>query len=141
MKKEIAEQISNLLNEENQLVVNYTANKILESKENYIYEEENGVVKGFLECKKVQWYQTEVCHLTVKKDFRGKGLSTLLINKALDHSVTNLNARIIQCTIREGNEASEGAFNKAEFAKVASFYYPISGNNVGVWQKVVSLRA
>ena len=45
MNSKIAKQIAELLNQENQLTVNYTTVKILESAENYIYEESNGAVK------------------------------------------------------------------------------------------------
>jgi L-amino acid N-acyltransferase YncA len=47
----------------------------------------------------------------------------------------------VQCTIRDDNAESEGLFNKCGFVQTSTFYYPSSGNNVGVWQKVVSTTA
>lgn len=137
MNNQIAKQIADLLNSENQLVVNYTEAKILASSENYVYEETDGVVKAFIECKKVQWYQFEVCHLTVSTDFRGQGLGEVVINKALKYTKNN-GGRIVQCTIRDDNVKSKGLFTKCAFTQTSTFYYPKSGNNVGVWQKVVS---
>jgi len=47
-------------------------------------------------------------------------------------------ARILQCTIREGNEDSEEFFTRQGFAKVARFVNQQSGHIVGVWLKSVS---
>ncbi|MBL4909895.1 MAG: GNAT family N-acetyltransferase [Alteromonadaceae bacterium] len=138
MNNSIARQIAGLLNAENQLVVGYTEEKVLSASDNYVYEAVDGVIKAFIECKKVQWYQYEVCHLTVAPDFRGQGLGEVVINKALSYAAS-LGARIVQCTIRDDNGASKGLFAKCSFAQTSTFYYPNSGNNVGVWQKVVSV--
>ena len=48
-----------------------------------------------------------------------------------------MNCRILQCTIREGNEESIGLFKKMGFFQVSQFYYDRSGNNVSVWHKVL----
>jgi hypothetical protein len=55
MKSQIAKQIADLLNTENQLVVRYTEDKVLNSSDNYVYEEADNLIKAFIECKKVQW--------------------------------------------------------------------------------------
>jgi ribosomal protein S18 acetylase RimI-like enzyme len=140
MKSQIAKQIADLLNTENQLVVRYTEDKVLNSSDNYVYEEADNLIKAFIECKKVQWYQFEVCHLTVSSDFRGQGLGETVINKALEYAKGN-GARVVQCTIRDDNAESKGLFTKCGFVQTSTFYYPSSGNNVGVWQKVVSTTA
>lgn len=44
----------------------------------------------------------------------------------------------MQCTIRENNEESTGLFVKNGFVRTALFLYPDTGNNVGVYQKVIS---
>jgi ribosomal protein S18 acetylase RimI-like enzyme len=139
MKSNIAKQIAELLNSENQLVLPYTEQKILSTAENYLYEEnEANEVLCCIECKKVQWYQFEVCHLTVNPKHRKNGYGQKILEKAINHSKAN-RGRVIQCTIREDNAASIGLFAKNGFNKVSVFYYPDSGNNVGIWQKVVSV--
>lgn len=134
----IASQIADLLNKHNELVIDYDANRILKNSDTYIFnlDESNNVV-SVIECKKVQWYQFEVCHLTVDPKYRGKGEGAKILDKAINKAKDN-GARVIQCTIREGNSASESLFSKSDFIKTNTFYYPTSKNNVGVWQKVVS---
>lgn len=138
MKPAIAKQIAELLNKENQLVIPYTEEKILSSSNNYLFEINNkNEVLCCIECKKVQWYQFEVCHLTVNPNHRNNGHGQKILDKALNHAKKN-SGRVVQCTIREDNKASAGLFSKNGFNKVSIFYYPNSGNDVGIWQKVVS---
>ena len=138
MKPVIAKQIATLLNSENQLVVPYTEKKVLDNKNNYLFEvNDNDDVLSFIECRKVQWYQYEVCHLTVNPSHRRSGLGKKILEKAISHAKAN-RGRIIQCTIREKNTKSTSLFSKNGFLKTSKFYYPNSGNNVGVWQKVIS---
>jgi ribosomal protein S18 acetylase RimI-like enzyme len=139
MIPDIAKQIAELLNRENQLVIPYTEEKILSTAENYLFESNEGnEVLCCIECKKVQWYQYEVCHLTVNPNYRKKGLGQKILDKAIEHSQSN-RSRVVQCTIREDNIASKGLFSKNGFNNVSVFNYPDSGNNVGIWQKVISV--
>lgn len=138
MDQKHAAQIAELLNKQNKLVVHYDAQKVLQSAENYLYEvAESGDVAACLELKRVQWYQFEVDHLTVHSDFLRRGYGQSLLDRA-EHKAVTENGRLLQCTIRRDNTASEGLFTKCAFNQVAEFYYPLSGNNVGVWQKVIS---
>lgn len=141
MMPTVAKQIADLLNSENQLVVPYSEQKVKSNKDNYLFEiNDSNEVLSCIECKKVQWYQYEVCHLTVNPNHRGKGQGQKILNKAIAYAKAN-RGRIVQCTIRENNLASAGLFKKIGFSKVSTFYYPDSGNNVNVWQKVVSVPA
>ncbi|GLS34887.1 hypothetical protein GCM10010869_04750 [Mesorhizobium tianshanense] len=138
MDEKHAKQIAELLNEHNKLVVHYDAEKVLQSAENYLYEvTESGDVAACLELKRMQWYQFEVDHLTVHDDFLRRGYGQKLLDQAEKKAVTE-NGRLLQCTIRRDNAASEGLFAKCAFNRVGEFFYPLSGNNVGVWQKVIS---
>ncbi len=137
MKREYAEQIAQLLNTRNELVRTYTDDTILEKADDFIYEVKDEVIAACVEVKKVQWYQWEVCHLTVASHYEGQHLGSLMISNAEEKAKSN-GARIIQCTIRQGNIKSERAFSRNDYKKVSEFYYSISGNVVGVWQKVVS---
>lgn len=137
MKEKIAKQIADLLNSENQLVVKYSQDIVLKNANQYLYlTTENNELKACIECKIVQWYQYEVCHLTVHPEHRRKGLGTEILRIAEMYAKEN-NGRVIQCTIREGNEGSAKLFSNSGFLKTSVFYYPTSGNNVGVWQKVI----
>jgi ribosomal protein S18 acetylase RimI-like enzyme len=140
MENRTAEQIANLLNKENQLVVRYTGEDILASSDRYLFKtNEKGAVTTCIECKKVQWYQFELCHLTVGPKYRKKGLGQVMLKEAESHVLRN-EGRLIQCTIRENNQASINLFTKNGFKHVSTFYYPVSGNNVMVFQKVISKK-
>ncbi len=135
-----AAQIADLINTRNQLVKKYTSKGILESAQNYLYKTEDGVVVACIEAKRVQWYQWEVCHLSVHSQCEGKGFGSSMIHEAEQHAIEK-GARIIQCTIRVGNVESERVFSRNGYQRTVAFYYPPSGNMVAVWQKVVSTRS
>jgi RimJ/RimL family protein N-acetyltransferase len=135
MKSEYAKQIADLLNSRNQLVREYDANMVMNAEDEFIYELKDDVVVACIEAKKVQWYQWEICHLTVASANENQGFGSLMIRKA-EERAKNGGARIIQCTIRVGNAESERAFERNGYRRVSEFFYPNSGNNVGVWQKV-----
>jgi ribosomal protein S18 acetylase RimI-like enzyme len=133
-----AEQIAALLNARNQLTKQYTRQSVLESEENYLFRvSESGQVVGCIEVKKVQWYQAEVCHLTVAEDAVGKGHAKALLCEA-ERAARASNARLLQCTIREDNVASRSLFEGFGFVHTSSFHNQFSGNNVGVFQKVLA---
>jgi ribosomal protein S18 acetylase RimI-like enzyme len=137
MTHEEAQEIASLLNARNQLAQNYTAEDVLDEKDDYEYEIRDGKVVVCIERRLVQWYQMEVRHLSVDGAWERKGLGSLVYGRAEEFGRSK-RALLVQCTIREGNEASEGFFGAHGFAKVSTFFYAPTGNNVGVWQKVLS---
>ncbi len=138
MTNEEAAKIAKLINEQNQLVVNYEPTRVLASAGNYIVRtDKTGSIIACLELKKVQWYQFEISHVTVAPGQKRKGLARDLVKEAERRAVAQ-GARILQCTIRDDNVPSMGLFEKCGFVEVSKFYYPASGNYVTVWQKVVS---
>jgi L-amino acid N-acyltransferase YncA len=133
-----AEQIAALLNARNQLTVPYTATKVLAHADNYLtHKIESGEIVGCVEVKSVQWYQSEVLHLSVAEGHTGNGIARALLGKAAQAALAK-NARVLQCTIRSGNTESEGLFASSGFSRVATFRNQASGNDVGVWQLVLS---
>jgi ribosomal protein S18 acetylase RimI-like enzyme len=134
-----AQQIAALLNERNhQLTIQYNAQRIRDHEENYLYRlSETNEVAACVEVKKVQWYQTEVLHLTVAKSEVGKGHAKALLCEAERVSRAH-GARLLQCTIRDGNKESRSLFEGFGFIDVSTFNNPSSGNNVGIYQKVLS---
>jgi len=133
-----ADQIAALLNERNQLTVKYTRQCVLEHADNYHcrFSAADEVV-GCVEVKKVQWYQTEICHLTVAASETRKGHAKALLCEAERVARAN-GARLLQGTIREGNIDSRSLFEGFGFLHVSTFSNPLSGNNVAVFQKVLS---
>lgn len=132
-----ADQVAALLNARNELTVPYSSAKVQADAQNYICRfADDGKVIACVEVKKVQWYQTEILHLTVSEahERRGHGRSLLLEAEqaALAH-----NARILQCTIRDSNGPSRALFEACGFWLVNEFFNARSGNNVGVFQKTL----
>ncbi len=136
MKNSEAHQIAELLNSRNQLTRNYTEAMILHSAQNYLFKNVNETVVACVELKKIQWYQSEICHLTVHREYEGQGYGRELIQQATE-AATIQGSRVLQCTIRAGNNSSERAFLSAGFVKTCSFHNDRSGNNVNVYQKSI----
>lgn len=138
MNEAQAGEIAHLLNTQNKLVIHYDAERVLEAADNYLCElsEENRVI-ACVELKRVQWYQFEIDHLTVNPNFAGQGFARKLLERAEAQAI-DAGGRLLQCTIRDDNERSQHVFSENGFGQVARFHYPNSGNNVGVWQKVIS---
>jgi ribosomal protein S18 acetylase RimI-like enzyme len=138
MDRTHAEQIATLLNTRNQLVQQYNGDLVLASASNYLFTvSDSGEVVACAELKRVQWYQFEVCHVTTASGAEGKGLARELL-ALVEERARSKGCRILQCTIRRDNRRSQTIFSKNGFREVSEFYYPNSGNNVGVWQKVIS---
>lgn len=136
MRRKDAEQIAALLNARNQLTKKYDADAVMKESGNYVYRIIDGQVIACVEVKSVQWYQAEILHLTVHKDHEGKGYAKQLLASALDRAKAQ-KARVAQCTIREDNDRSAKLFAGFGFAQVGRFRNKRSGNNVGVWQKII----
>lgn len=133
-----ADQIAALLNARNQLTRHYTRELVLEHADEYFFRlsEENYVV-ACVKLKRVQWYQCEILHLTVAASQTRKGHAKALLCEA-ERVASAKGARLIQCTIRDGNTDSRSLFEGFNFVHVSTFNNPSSGNNVTVFQKVLS---
>lgn len=137
MNVDTAKEIAELINDRNKLTQQYTAEKVLEAAGNYICRfRSDGRLIGVVEAKRVQWYQCEIDHLSVRADAEGKGVGSWLLKSAEDRAV-ELRTRVAQCTIRVGNERSEGLFRKFGYVPTVSFFNVRSGNDVTVYQKVL----
>jgi GNAT superfamily N-acetyltransferase len=131
-----AQQIADLLNRRNELAIKYDTDRITQEVDHYLYRVVNDEVVACVEVKPVQWYQTEILHLTVKETHEGKGFARNLLAAAIDRA-TSQGKRLAQCTIREGNHRSETLFAAIGFTPVSRFLNPQTRNIVGVWQKVL----
>lgn len=138
MEHNHAVQIAQLVNLRNQLVVQYDAESVLKSAGNYLYElSDRNEVIACVELKRVQWYQFEIDHLSVASAAEHKGFARKLLACA-EKRATKTGGRVLQCTIRANNTRSQDLFRQNGFLQVSRFFYPQSGNNLGVWQKVIS---
>jgi ribosomal protein S18 acetylase RimI-like enzyme len=137
MTPQQAEQVAQLVNARNQLPIQYTAQKVLQHTDNYLFELSDETVIACVEVKKVQWYQWEICHLSVSENHERRGLGKRLIRRAEDKA-KNGGTRIVQCTIRVGNESSEQTFRRCGYREACCFFNAGTGNHVAVWQKVLS---
>ena len=138
MTKEQAKEIAILLNKRNKLVKEYSVDDVLAKKDNYVYLDEKSSIIACAESKKVQWYQWEICHVSVETTHEGKGLGSKILKVAEKKAIEG-GAKIIQCTIRSNNELSLRLFLAKGYTKTTSFFYPKSGNWVHVLQKSVSV--
>lgn len=133
-----AEAVAQLLNTRNQLTVQYTRERVLKKATDYIVRlSDGGDVIGCVQVKKVQWYQAEVLHLTIAEAHEHKEHAKALLCEA-ERTARAKDARILQCTIRADNIASRGLFEGFGFVHVSTFRNSGSGNNVGVFQKVLA---
>jgi GNAT superfamily N-acetyltransferase len=132
-----AEQIAALVSKRNQLATSQDADKVLRAAANYLFELEGDTVIACVEVKRVQWYQWEIRHLSVREDHERQGLGKRLIRCA-EEKAKNGAARIVQCTIRVGNVGSEQAFRRSGYREACSFFNAATHNYVAVWQKVLS---
>jgi GNAT superfamily N-acetyltransferase len=131
-----AEQVAALLNRRNELSENYTAEAVLRHSGLYEYEVIDGRIAACVERKKVQWYQWEIRHLSVTEDLERKGVAYAVYSRA-ESAARAGGACILQCTIRHGNGESERFFRRQGFERTRDFRNQRTGNNVGVWQKVL----
>ena len=127
-----------LLNAQNELTVQYTAEMVLEHQDNYLFRlDESGLVIACAELKKVQWYQFELLHVTVAQKNQRQGHARSLVVEAEERAI-KLGARILQSTIRADNSASEALFISSGFESVSRFYNVTSKNIISVWQRVLT---
>jgi len=139
MKHEHADQIAHLLNTRNKLEIVYDAARVLQHADEYMLDlSDDGRVACCAQLKKVQWYQAEICHVTTHPGFARQKRGLRMLQRA-EVEAKEQGARLLQCTIRVGNEESEGLFAKAKFKRGVAFLNPQSGNVVCVWAKALYL--
>jgi len=93
-------------------------------------------ILGVVEVKKVQWYQCEIDHLSVVPTSKRLGIGSWLLKEAEARAIS-IGVRVAQCTIKVGNEASEGLFKKHGYIATITFLNRQNGNHVTVYQKVL----
>jgi len=107
----IAYQVAALINCYNKLGTNKSANDVVNGRTNYIIETHGKWVLGAVGLDRQSYTFTEVKHLVVHPDWRGKGIAKHLLQRALNISTT----KMVYATVREDNKASLSLFESLGF--------------------------
>ena len=92
--------IAKLLNQRNQLTVEYTAELVMQEADDYRHTAtDSGEILACVQVKRVQWYQFEVCHLTVAAGSERKGLAKELLYD-VERFARLMHARVLQCQLK-----------------------------------------
>ena len=137
MNKNVADQIAELLNENNSLTTPYTRVGIRNYDDDYIVLQDEDIVIGCVCVKRIQWYQFEIKHLVVNKDYRSMGYGKSLIDSAITFAKER-GGLIVQCTIKKENVNTRTLFSKWGFDETINFINPNSGNNLVIYQKNIT---
>lgn len=113
----IAYQVATLINCYNQLAAKKSASEILCGHTNYITETHGKLILGAVGMDRQSYTFTEIKHLVVHPEWRGKGIAKHLLRRALD--ITN--TKMIYATVREGNEASLRLFESFGFNRAGDY--------------------
>lgn len=126
----IAYQIASLINEHNRLEAQRSPHDILQGPVNYVVETHGRWVIGTIGMHRQSYTFTEIKHLVVHPDWRGKDLAKFLLQRAL----TIVDTKMMYATVREDNAASLHLFESLGFTN--SGEYDAEGHNVILLVKV-----
>jgi N-acetylglutamate synthase-like GNAT family acetyltransferase len=112
--QEIARQVAGLLNDYNNLAMMRTSQDIINAKTRYVVETHGKFVIGVAGIEKVSYQMSELKHMVVHPDWRGKGLAAFVSKRALLVCETPS----VYATVRTTNNSSIRALEKLEFLRV-----------------------
>ena len=115
--QEIAKQVAALINSYNSLAMVRTSQGILDGKVNYVVETHGKYVIGVAGIEKVSYQLSELKHMVVHRDWRGKGLGSFVAKRALQICETPS----VYATVRTTNKASIRTLEKLEFLRAHEF--------------------
>ena len=115
--QDIAKQVAALINNYNSLAMMRTSQGILNGKVNYVIETHGKYVIGVAGIEKVSYQLSELKHMVVHPDWRGKGLGSFVAKRALQICETPS----VYATVRTTNEASIRALEKIDFLRAHEF--------------------
>ena len=113
----IAYQVAGLINSYNRLAAKKSASEILCGHTNYITETHGKLILGAVGMDRQSYTFTEIKHLVVRPEWRGKGIAKHLLRRAVD--ITN--TKMIYATVRENNEASLKLFESFGFSRAGDY--------------------
>lgn len=115
--QKIAYQVAALINCYNQLSAKKSVSDVLCGRTNYITETHGKLILGAVGMDRQSYTFTEIKHLVVHPEWRGKGIAKHLLRRALD--ITN--TKMIYATVREDNEASLKLFESFGFNRAGNY--------------------
>lgn len=92
----------------------------------YYVAAENGAIKGCVGLIRRAWFMTEIKHLYVKEQYRGQGIGTFLVSKALKR----IKSPLACCTVKADNLASLRIFQHFRFTPRERFVNQDTGNMI-----------
>jgi len=110
---EIAKQLANLLNTHNKLSNPKRESLLLSSKADYVVETHGKFLIGACGAERVGYTFSEIKHLVVDPQWRGKGVGKFLVERAMCLTDTPL----LFASIREDNKHSMALFESLGFEK------------------------
>jgi N-acetylglutamate synthase-like GNAT family acetyltransferase len=126
----IAYQIAGLVNTHNRLDSQRSGHDILHGPVNYVVETHGKWVIGVAGLHRQSYTFTEIKHLVVHPDWRGKGLSRFLLQRSL----SIVDTKMMYATVRDDNAASLHLFESLGFKNSGG--YEAEGHNVILLVKV-----
>jgi N-acetylglutamate synthase-like GNAT family acetyltransferase len=115
--QDIAKQIAGLINSYNSLAMVRTSQSIINGNVKYVVETHGKFVIGLAGIEKVSYQLSELKHMVVHPDWRGKGLGSFVAKRALQLCETPS----VYATVRTTNNASIRSLEKLEFLKAHEF--------------------
>jgi len=113
----IANQIASLINNYNDLHTKRTAYNILNSKTKYVVETHGKFVIGVAGIEKFSYQMSELKHMVVHPDWRGKNIGVFLARRSLEICDTP----VVYATVRTSNAPSMRTMDKLGFHRVEDF--------------------
>jgi len=113
----ISKQVAGLLNDYNNLSTKRSGEDLAHSRVSYVVETHGKWVIGAIGIDRQSYTFTEIKHLVIHPQWRGKGIAKFLIKRALNISDT----RMAYATVRDDNYISLEIFEKLGFSRAESY--------------------
>jgi len=115
--QDIAGQVAALLNSYNKLGTTKSIPDVISGRNNYIVETHGRWVIGAVGLDRQSYTFTEIKHLVVHPNWRGKGVAKHLLKRALDITST----KMAYATVREDNKSSLKLFESLGFRNAGDY--------------------
>jgi GNAT superfamily N-acetyltransferase len=112
------------LSEVGTIISTYNPTAVIQRR--YYIVIEDGIIKGCVGLIRRAWFMTEIKHLYVKEQYRGQGIGTFLVSKALKR----IKSPLACCTVKADNLASLRVFQHFRFTPRERFVNQDTGNRV-----------
>lgn len=115
---DIVDQIAAMLNTHSDLAMKRIGEDIKRSNVDYIVETHGKYVIAACGMERLNYQITEVKHLVVRHDWRGRGLGHFMVKRVLER----INTPLIYATVRRDNLPSLSVFKSAGFEEASTYF-------------------